>query len=282
MNIKFYTPVYGVSEEFGGASFGLVGAEDETIRHSENFPIDLEGFVFCGTYDECLKNVPDRSWQAGIVMLGNAGGENEFIHKLAQKTNAPLVGGGAAINPITGESGLIMGHSQASIFMISDERYRFDICCKNIHQDILGEYEISFSSPRVIDKIDGEYPGEWYGRHREKLGLASNDFEHLTLSDLNGINAHLSEVDGKIHVGRDLQKRMLLRYVPEKDVYSRMTEFYDDENAIIFGCAGLKGILPDKLQTKGMGLFMFGEVCTLDGISEFGNLMLSKLRVLNK
>lgn len=29
--------------------------------------------------------------------------------------------------------------------------------------------------------------------------------------------------------------------------------------------------------TPGAGLFMFGEVVTLEGVSEFGNLMLSKL-----
>ena len=44
-----------------------------------------------------------------------------------------------------------------------------------------------------------------------------------------------------------------------------------------FGCAGLAGILDQPLDTKSLGLFLFGEVCMADGYAEFGNLMLSKL-----
>ena len=58
-------------------------------------------------------------------------------------------------------------------------------------------------------------------------------------------------------------------------------DFYDEENAIIFGCAGLKQTLCSGISTDGLGLFMFGEVCTLNGHSDFGNLMLSKI-IFNK
>ena len=75
---------------------------------------------------------------------------------------------------------------------------------------------------------------------------------------------------------------MYLRYVQEEKVQERMRAFYDDRDAIIFGCAGLKGILKEALHTEGIGLFMFGEVCTKGEVSEFGNLMLSKIRVLKK
>ncbi len=282
MQMRFYTPAYGVAEEFGAASFGFAGAEDETLSNSVLFPYDIKGSIFCGSYEECLNQIPEQKWQVGIVLLGNAGDENDFVHKLAKKVNVPLVGGGAAINPVNGESGLITGRGQAAVFMINDERYSFEVMCENIHSDILGEHVISFSKPRIIEKIDGEEPRQWLCKKKEKLGLAPDDFEHLTLSDLNGINAHLSEKKGKIFSGRDLNERMYLRYVPERLVNSKMQKFYDDKNAIVFGCAGLKGILTDRLQTKGLGLFMFGEVCTKDGSSEFGNLMLSKLRVLKK
>ena len=42
----------------------------------------------------------------------------------------------------------------------------------------------------------------------------------------------------------------------------------------------LSGNLVDKKGRRSMlllGLFLFGEVCTVDGVAEFGNLMLSKL-----
>jgi hypothetical protein len=60
---------------------------------------------------------------------------------------------------------------------------------------------------------------------------------------------------------------MYLRYISQNEVQGEIQEFYDDKDAVIFGCAGL---------------FMFGEVCTVNGYSDFGNLMLSKLRIINK
>ena len=61
-----------------------------------------------------------------------------------------------------------------------------------------------------------------------------------------------------------------------------MRRFYDDPNAIIFGCAGLSGLLDKPLDTASLGLFLFGEVCMADGSAEFGNLMLSKLVIRPK
>ena len=282
MKIEFYTPSYGVTDNFGAATFGFVGAEDETTKEIIHFDADLNGVMICGTYKECLDNIPEGIWDVGIVLLGNKGDENAFIDALSKKVNAPLVGGGAAINPISGESGLISGGAEAAIFLISDENYKFETYFENIHKDILSEHEISFSNPRVIDKIDGIDACIWLKEKKAELGVLESDFEHLTLSDMNGINAHLSLVDGKICSGRDVTSKMQLRYVAEKDVWDRMAAFYNDKDAIVFGCAGLKGILPKKLGTQGIGLFMFGEVCTTASVSEFGNLMLSKLRITKK
>lgn len=50
-----------------------------------------------------------------------------------------------------------------------------------------------------------------------------------------------------------------------------------------FGCAGLGGLLKKPLDTKSLGLFLFGEVCTVaEGNAQFGNLMLSKLTIRAK
>ena len=114
------------------------------------------------------------------------------------------------------------------------------------------------------------------------MGLPETDFEHLTLTDALEINAHLSCVDGVIKSGRDLEATMTLRYVPHEVVYDRIRSFYDDPDAIIFGCAGLGGLLDKPLSTDNLGLFLFGEVCTVKGTAQFGNLMLSKLRIIDK
>ena len=283
MKIKFYNPASGVCKDsFGGATFGFVGRFDPTDAASISLPFDLQGVTVSGTYEECLSRIPDVACQAAIVMLGNAGEENAFIHRLAEKLKVPIVGGGAAIHPQTGETALITGRGQAAVFLITDTRYRYEVCCANIHKDVLSAHKITFSDPRRIDQIDGEDAAKWLANKKAEMGLPADDFEHITLSDLNGINAHLSLVDGKICSGRDLQQRMLLRYVLREQVFDRMQKFYDDPQAIVFGCAGLKGILPRPISGKGVGLFMFGEVCTKDGVSEFGNLMLSKLRILPK
>lgn len=141
---------------------------------------------------------------------------------------------------------------------------------------------MSFTNPRFIDKIDGVDALSWLRDKKEKMGVAEEDFEHLTLSDMNDINAHLSLADGKICSGRDLASVMRLRYVSPADATKRIRAFYDDKDAAVFGCAGLKGILTDKLGTGSIGLFMFGEVCSGGDFSEFGNLMLTRLVIKKK
>lgn len=282
MKITFYTPSYTAGEDFGAATFGFVGAENEKEESSVSFPYDINGDLVFGSYDECLDSIPDDNYKAAIVLLGNAGGENEFIHKLRAKLNIPICGGGAAIDPVSGKKGLIYGGKEAAVLLINDDRYNVDVVFENIHHDIIGEHKITFTNPRMIDTIDGCDPVAWLCDKKAELGLSENDFEHLTFSDKNGVNAHLSLVDGKICSGRDLMPDMLLRYVSPDDVDSRMRAFYNDGDAIVFGCAGLKGILHDKLNTAGVGLFMFGEVCSNSQMSEFGNLMLSKIVMKKK
>ena len=282
MKISFYTPSYTSCPDFGGATYGFVTSEDEKQPAMTSFSEDIEGKLVFGSYDECLSALPEGDFKAAIVLLGNAGKENEFIHKLREKLDIPLCGGGAAIDPASGAKGLIYGGKEAAVFLISDERYDVSLSFENIHHDILGEHKISFTNPREIDEIDGCDPVEWLHDKKTGLGLSENDFEHLTFSDKNGVNAHLSLVDGKICSGRDLANDMLLRYVSPDDVDNRMRAFYNDGDAIVFGCAGLKGILHEKLASEGIGLFMFGEICSNEQMSEFGNLMLSKIVMKKK
>lgn len=283
MEIGFYTPTYGVKEGcFGCATFGYVGQWDPTEAGYISFSPQVKGDTVCGTYEYCLDNIPNKKYQAAIVLIGNAGRENWFVKAVAEKINAPVVGGGAAIHPVTGETAMITDHQQAALFLICDDRFDFEVCCENIHHTVLSEHQIGFTDPRRMDTIDGEDAASWLARKKAELSLPEDDFEHLTFSDSNGINAHLSIVEGKICSGRDLTEKMQLRYVAADEVFDRMHGFYNDQNAVVFGCAGLKGILPQPLQTEGVGLFLFGEICTKDGISEFGNLMLSKLRILAK
>ena len=74
---------------------------------------------------------------------------------------------------------------------------------------------------------------------------------------------------------------MLIRYVKPEEVYESVYSFYNDEaDVIVFGCAGLKAITGEITLIKSLGLYLFGEICMAENQAVFGNLMLSKLRLI--
>lgn len=269
---------------FGCASLGLPGvcSNDENIVVT--FEKDLRGITLTGSYEKMLQKAKTVTEPvlAAIVVFGNAGGENAFLAQLQRIFSCPMVGGGAAIDGKTGKAGLIPGGGKGAVFLITDARYTYEAVTENIHGEILEECTLTFSDPRTLLTINGQDADSFLAGYRQKLGLGENDFEHLTLSDTRNVNAHLSRAEGVIKSGRDLREQMILRYVPQQTVYEKMAAFYDDPNAIVFGCAGLSGLLEKPLSPPSLGLFLFGEVCTVDGIAEFGNLMLSKLIIKKK
>lgn len=269
---------------FGCASLGLAGICANEERRVVSYSKELEATELTGTYEQILDAVRDNTQtvQAAIVVFGNAGGENQFLGRLQQHLHCPMVGGGAAIDGATGRKGLIPGGGEAAVLLITDDRYTYEAKTQCIHDRILETCTLTFDDPRTIKTINGEDAAAFYGRKRRELGLSETDFEHLTLSDPRNVNAHLSMADGKLKSGRDVAETMLLRYVDHKTVYDTMRRFYDDPDAIVFGCAGLSGLLDKPLDTGSLGLFLFGEVCMAEGYAEFGNLMLSKLLIRPK
>lgn len=275
---------WDLAKGFGCASLGLAGICDNSKQQSVTYPIELEGTVLTGSYEEILGSVKDLTVPiyAAIVLFGNAGGENGFLAQLQEVLSCPMVGGGAAIDGATGRKALLTGGNEAAVLLITDDRYTFEAVTQCIHSQILEECTLTFTDPRTVETINGVDAAAFLAQKRQQLGLDQTDFEHLTLSDMRSVNAHLSCVDGVIKSGRDVCEKMLLRYVPHEQVYATMEQFYDDPDAIVFGCAGLSGLLDKPLETGSLGLFLFGEVCTVDGKAEFGNLMLSKLRIQRK
>lgn len=264
---------------FGCASLGLPGLCGNEENRVVSYPAELEAVVLTGSYEEILQatKAVSKPVKAAVVVFGNAGGENKFMADLQKIVKCPMVGGGAAIDGATGKAGLIPGEGPGAVLLITDERYTFSAVTKNIHDEILGEVTLTLADPRTIMTINGMDAAAFLAQEKAKLGIAETDFEHLTISDKLGVNAHLSCVDGVIKSGRDVNETMILRRVEHAKVYDAMRAFYDDKNAIVFGCAGLSGLLDKPLDTTSLGLFLFGEVCTVDGVAEFGNLMLSKL-----
>lgn len=278
------TGSWKLAEGFGCASLGLAGVcgndEPRVLTDSR----ELEALELTGSYEQILTAVQELedkdAVKAAIIVFGNAGGENAFLADLQKIIHCPIVGGGAAIDFATNSAGLITGGGQAALLLITDDRYTYTTETLCIHNQILGTCQLTLEDPRTILTIDGEDAVAFYDRKRQELGLSNTDFEHLTLSDENNVNAHLSKPEDRIKSGRDLCETMILRYVDHARVYETIRGFYDDPEAIVFGCAGLSGILDKPLDTTSLGLFLFGEVCMAGDRAEFGNLMLSKLRIL--
>ena len=280
--LSFYMPQYQPPEGiFGAATLGFAGKSSEEAMEAYTYKIQPQGIMINGTYEECLSGIPYGNYQAAIVLCGNAGNENTFLARLQDKVQCPIVGGGAAMDGTRG--GLIAGGGQASILLIEDEDYEVQTSVKNIHAQVLGSCKVSFDNPRVIRAIDGQNPVVWLQKQKAELGIDAADFEHFTLSDKMGVNAHLSLNGQSIVSGRDLESEMLFRYVRKEDVYQAVYDFYnDDENTIVFGCAGLKGITGEISEVRSLGLYLFGEICTVENQAVFGNLMLSKLKLVKK
>lgn len=278
------TGAWDMAEGFGCASLGLPGICNNEEKKIILYLDPIEGIVLTGKYEQILEQVANNKQKvlAAIVLFGNVGNENQFVADLQKFICCPIVGGGAAIDALTGKKGLITGDGDAAVFLITDEHYTYQAVTQCIHDCVIDEVTLTTADPRTILTINGQDAVAFLSAKRKELGLKDNDFEHLTISDLRNVNAHLSCADGLIKSGRDVHEKMILRYVPHEKVYDAMRNFYDDDSAIVFGCAGLSGLLDKPLQTKSLGLFLFGEVCTVDGVAEFGNLMLSKLVIKKK
>ena len=284
---NLYFTTTGCWEEkdgFGCASLGLAGICDNSQNKTAVYGEALEGITLTGSYDAVLAQVAavTQPVYAAVVLFGNAGGENAFLARLQEVLRCPMVGGGAAIDGATGKKALLTGGKEVAVLLLTDDRYTYEAKTRNIHDEILAECTLTMADKRTLLTINGVDAATFLKKQRQDLGLLDSDYEHLTLSDKLGVNAHLSCPDGVIKSGRDLQETMLLRYVSHEKVYTAMEQFYDDETAIVFGCAGLSGLLDRPLETRSLGLFLFGEVCTVDGKAEFGNLMLSKLCIQKK
>jgi len=285
--IAFYTPDYNAQSDcFGCASYGIASNDAENGNVIKKFEIEPEAIEISGTYEQCLvqaeKHTLDSRIKAAIVLLGNAGNENEFIHRLSSFLKCPIVGGSAAMNFATNTKGLISSGGEANLLLVIDEQFDIEVSFRNIHMHVLSNHNLEIDNSRTLLKIDGCDAVEWLSDMKHIYGFSETDFEHMTFSDENNVNAHLRMENGLIVSGRDLAKNMKLRYVNQNEVYESVHSFCDDHNAIVFGCAGLRGIIDREIVTDTLVLFLFGEVCFTNNHAEFGNLMLSKIKFIKR
>ena len=237
------------------------------------YPEEVDGLVFRGGYEGCIafaKKNRDGA-KAAILITESGGDENRIVKDLAGILGCPVTGGGSAMPT---------GRKEVQLMLLTGEGLSVHTDVRNVHQRIVEECRLDLADKRRVEKINGTDAAAYLRRMKEQLGYECDDFERVTLSTKDHINAHLSEKDGVILSGRDLEEHMLLRCVPKGKEQELIESFYQEkENAVIFGCAGLKRLLTGPFACKSTGAFLFGEICSFDGKSDFGNLMLSRLMI---
>ncbi|MBU9736189.1 hypothetical protein [Diplocloster agilis] len=286
MKIGFYLPgAEPPKDVFGCASLGIAGPSEDTGSEIALLPYEPAGCHIYGTYAQALeqlKKLPEKSSvKAAIILFGNAGNEEWFLDEFSKILNCPVAGGGAAADE-NGRTGLISHGTEVNLYLITDERYEYQVSMKNIYPEVLEEVRLKLSGKRKVLQINGTKAVLWLAQKKAELGLPATDFEHLTLAASGGVNAHLSVQNGEIESGRDLEEIMEVRYIRPEDVQRAVAAFYEDSDSLVFGCAGIKGMLDKEIVTVSPGLFLFGEVCTVEGRPVFGNLMLSKIKFIRK
>lgn len=279
-----------------------MGFADENVwvcagkNESLEFPARIEGHLIYGTQKEAMGQArgffENAQIKAGIVFLGNCGGEDAFVKELRSFfPGVPFVGGSPAIGE-DGKRGRMLPESgEVSILLITDENYEVKAEYCNVHHEVIGEVEALGCARRHIDAIktkSGERVRLYDYIHSlaGKKGVCEGIYNHFAVSDRRHKNIHLIPDESGFICGADLpeSRKILVRYTDSENVYRSMKKFYADDNALIFGCAGVKAMLGDKKILAGRnsaGLFMFGEVASIENKPVFANLMLSKL-IFNK
>ena len=277
MKTGFYTD----KTQTGNLDFGcLTQGFSDAETGMRSFGSELQGETFSGSYDGALElaKTMKKEAKAAIVFTDGVGGENKFIRSLSGILSCPVVGGGAARTFGKPGEGFLAGHGETALCIITGENLNCRAEMVNLHTNIVEECTLELDGPRIVRKINGTDALQYLRAKKEALGFPADNYERVTLSTLEHVNAHLSEADGVVRSGRDLEEHMLLRSVVNGAYQETFEKFYqEEENALVFGCAGLKSILERPFPSSGAKAFLFGEICALGGSSDFGNLMLSRL-----
>lgn len=246
----------------------------------------VPGESLAGTYDEVWSQLDRVAWRpaAALILFSHAKGIETFLEKWNVRfAGVPVAGGGAALGAGQSVGELLPAAADVTVLLIQGGRWRAETI--NVHDRTGQAFEFRSSGPRTITHLrdrDAWTPAATGFRVLQAAhGRAATDCESLTLCDAGGRNVHC-RFDGEVlHTGADLPAdgRLECRAVSRADVARRLTEFCAVPNALVFGCAGLRSLLDVPLQVAAGSLvgFMFGELVTLDGRPQFGNLMAVRL-----
>jgi hypothetical protein len=258
------------------------------VTSSAAWPTPLEGHVVAGTYADVLAHLRDRLLEpkAAVALFAQASGMEAFLaecHRLLGTT--PMVGGAAARGAGQTCGELLPAAAEVSMLLIT--KGTWTVKTLNVHDATATKLEFRSSEPRTITHLRHQSSGGWrsaamvFRALQTEYSCSSADCESITICDSQGRNMHVSFAGEWLHTGADLPiaGSLVIRIVTRSDASQRLAAFCSVPSALVFACAGLRRLIDMPIEVAPGTLvgFMFGELVTLVGRPQFGNLMAAGL-----
>jgi len=292
--ISLWTPGNSPASDgttFGCASHGLAAPgvwSDPQTPSLVSAPRPFPGEVVAGSYADVLEQLRHLSFvpQAAIILFSEGTGAENFLQEWQKLFPAVPVAGGAAARGNGQERGEVLPPAQdVAVLLLTGGSWQAETL--NVHDVVGTAWQFRTDGPRTITHLRRSASDPWetaaaaFRTAQTRLGREKTDCESITWSDVNGRNLHCSFAGESLQSGADLppDEQLLLRTVSRAEAAKKLGQFCSAPNALVFGCAGLSSLLDAPLATGSGSLagFMFGELLTIAGRPQFGNLMASRL-----
>ncbi len=293
-DFAFWTPgraPAGDGSIFGCAAHGLAAPGQwiaPTLPASTVWPTRLNGETLSGTYADVLAQLERRTRKptAAVVLFAHGSGMEAFLEGWAARLpGVPVVGGAAARGAGQQRGELRPESADVAVLLIAGGTWRAETL--NAHDATAETFAVKPGDPRLLAELrrlpDGawEPAGAFYRARQRAHGVPESDCEAITFSDTDGRNIHCGLCGSELRSGANLpvDRRLALRTVSRADAAARLAAFCAVPNALVFSCAGLRGLLDAPLTVAPGTLvgFMFGELVTVADRPQFGNLMAARL-----
>jgi hypothetical protein len=292
--ISLWTP--GNMPAFDGATFGCASHglaapgvwSDPQAPSLVSAPRPFSGEVVAGSYADVLEQLRHISFipQAAIILFSGGTGAEKFLQEWQKLFPAVPVTGGAAARGNGQERGELLPPAEdVGVLLLTEGSWQAETL--KVHDVVGTAWQFRADGPRTITHLRRSASNSWetaaaaFRAAQTKLGRENTDCESITWSDVNGRNLHCSFAGEFLQSGADLPPdgQLLLRTISRAEAAKKLGQFCAQPNALVFGCAGLRSLLDAPFATGSDCLagFLFGELVTLAGQPQFGNLMASRL-----
>lgn len=254
---------------------------------------EFSGLTVSGSYSVVIQKIIELKFdpELCIVLFRHSSNIELFLKALTKVLpDTKFIGGGSSRLPNEPYGEISPGGEDVTLVIIPHGD--FEIKTLNIYEETNIRVEVRKTSDRQFRELRPLPNGKWENAIdflnllHKAFKVGDKKFELITFSDENGRNIHCSTDGSFINTGANLPENNILvvRTISENIAEQRVTEFVKDNNALIFGCAGIRSLLKGPILPGRNSLlgFMFGELYTEhDNKVLFGNLMLTKLILRN-